>query len=476
MSSDSQQKPDHPDRMNAAAHAPSYPVETAFLPQEQTLLPEIRDEQLGRALLEHMERRITRNPRDLRVHVQRILMLHRAADAVACFDAMTDLFIILGPRGLALRANLLGQVEDLLSHTQVEFLHAHLKTGLDATTALPESTASLLTHGVSGKTSLFCNESPVGTPDELVERALTCITHGDDTQAQRYLEQVLEDDPGHAVAVLELLTLYQRNGLQDAFRATWTRLSSRKLALPELWASLDRRFRNNPPAQQPRKDKKHRENLMDDHSLLEDYYLLPSPAGAFYAVSSTSPDPMRRLLLALMATPTTPKTSLRELANTIDAESEDEVVELLHQAQTLAWIQGFSEPRAVPEQHIADTMEKLLTPLSAIGKGLLVDWNGFAFARHGIDDETASVLSALATDIAAVERRHAERLRQTLGISSQGWAAVDAYGASRIGAWPLFIANHRFLIVLQGEPRLNQPEFVELVWLLVSRYGGEAID
>jgi len=103
--------------------------------------------------------------------------------------------------------------------------------------------------------------------------------------------------------------------------------------------------------------------------------------------------------------------------------------------------------------------------------GLLVDWNGFAFARHGIDDDTAAALSALATDIAAVEQRHAERLRQTLGVSSQGWAAVDAHGASRIGAWPLFIADHRFLIVLQGAPRLNQPQFVELVWLLVSRYG-----
>lgn len=466
--------------LNAANSVPAgskhYPLESAFLPADSRLLPEVRDEQLGRALLEHMERRITRNPRDLRVQVQRILMLHRAGDSVACFDALTDLFIILGPRGLALRANLLGQVEDLLSQTQVDFLHTHLISGLDATTPLPESIASLLTHGISGKTALFDDKPPAGTPDELVAQALACIDHDDDKQAQRYLEQALEDDPGHAVAVLELLALYQRNGLQGAFRATWTRLSSRKLALPELWAALDNRFRNNPPLTKPQKEKEHREKQMTDHGLLDQYYLLPSPAGAFYAVSSSSPDPMRQLLLALMAAPTTAKTSLQHLAQSIGADNEDSVVELLHQAQTLAWVQGFSEPRSVPTQHIASTMEKLLEPLSAIGKGLLVDWNGFAFARQGIDDETASVLSALATDIAAVERRHAERLRQTLGISSQGWAAVDAYGASRIGAWPLFIANHRFLIVLQGEPRLNQPAFVELVWLLVSRYGGEAID
>ncbi len=450
------------------------PVETAFLPEEKALLPTVDDERLEQALVEHMERRIGRNPRALRTHVQRILMLHRERDATGCFDALVDLFIVLGPRGRALRANLMQQCLDLLDKREFDFLRRHLDNGIDAATALPETASSLLTLGVSGSANLLADKP--ASPDNLLQQALTAIGHGNDEAAQRYLEQALEIDPGHELASMELLALYRRNGLRSDFLNTWTRLSSRKLALPEMWAALDKRLASAPRTPKTPRKKKPQESRMSDQTLLQQYHLLPSPAGAFYAISSPRPDAMRRLLLALMDETVTPKITFSDLAEKMEADSEEEVIELLHQAQTLAWIQGFAEPQRIPEQQIAKAMEQLLAPLSAIGKGLLVDWNGFAFASHGIDDETASVLSALATDIAAVERRHADRLRQTLGVSSQGWAAVDAYGASRIGAWPLFVSEHRFLIVLQGEPRLNQPEFVKLLWLLVSRYGGEALE
>ncbi len=461
-------------RHNNSGAAP-VPVETAFLPEEKALLPMVDDERLERAMVEHMERRIGRNPRALRIHVQRILLLHRERDATGCFDALVDLFIILGPRGRELRANLVQQCSDLLDKRELEFLRRHLDDGIDAATALPETASSLLTLGVSGSANLL--EGKPASPDNLLKQALTAIKHGDEKTAQRYLERALEIDPGHELVSMELLALYRRNGLRTDFLNTWTRLSSRKLALPEMWEALDRRFAAWPrPRKAPNKKRKPQESRMSDQTPLQRYYLLPSPAGAFYAISSPQPDAMRRLLLALMTETVTPKIVLSDLAQKIGADSERDVLELLHQAQTLAWIQGFAEPQRIPGQHVARAMKRLLAPLSAIGKGLLVDWNGFAFASNGIDDETASVLSALATDIAAVERRHADRLRQTLGVSSQGWAAVDAYGASRIGAWPLFVSEHRFLIVLQGEPRLNQPEFVKLVWLLVSRYGGRALE
>ncbi len=446
-----------------------FPLETAFLPEQKALFPEIGDDHLGDALLQHMERKIGRNPRDLRTHVQRISMRHREGDAVGCFDALADLFIILGPRGRALRANLLWQVRDLLPREQFDFLRRHLDQGLEPTTALPVASDSLLTLGVSRATVALPHRAT--TADDLLKRAIDAIAEGRDHTARRYLEHALDIDPGHTLVTMELLALYRRNGWRNEFLNTWTRLSSRKLALPEIWQALDQRFLRYPPQRKEIENRPDLKNMMTDKYELEKYHLLPSPAGAFYAVSSARPDPMRKLLLALMAAPQTHPVTIAELSRTTGIGDEAELLELLHQAQTLSWIQGFDEPQSIPTRQVATAMEKLLAPLSALGKGLLVDWNGFAFARHGIDDDTAAALSALATDIAAVEQRHAERLRETLGVASQGWAAVDAYGASRIGAWPLFIADHRFLIVLQGEPRLNQPEFVELVWLLVSRYG-----
>ena len=94
-----------------------------------------------------------------------------------------------------------------------------------------------------------------------------------------------------------------------------------------------------------------------------------------------------------------------------------------------------------------------------------------SLARCGLDDEAAEAPSALSADLVSVQLRHQARLAKSLRLPVQGWAAVDAYGASRIGAWPLFVGDERFMLVLLGEPRLNRQEFVTLVWMLISRCG-----
>lgn len=442
-----------------------YALEPAFLPQPRTLDPQLSDPVLRAAVLDQAERRILRNRRDLHSHVRRVLMHHRQGEVTACFDALVDLFIVLGRGGRALRANLLARVADLLTPEQRDYLQRHLEGGLRADEPLPESAESLLTRGVSGS-PVVLDAAP---PDDLYAAAMACVERGDDATARLYLEQALEADPGHGLASMELLALYRRNGWESEFRRAWTRLSSRALAFAELWAKLDHDFQTMPRRAMPLI---RQEPTVTSYKVSKEYHLLPTAAGAFYAVSGPQAEPLRQLLLALLRVPETSPGDVAALAEMAGLSGPDEVLELLHQAQTLGWIQGFRTPRRVPGAHIGAEMARLLKPLSAIGKGLLVDWNGFAFARHGIDDETAAILSALATDIAAVERRHAERLRRHLGVASQGWAAVDAWGASRIGAWPLFVGAHRFLLVLQGEPRLNQPEFVTLVWILVNRYSG----
>ncbi len=109
--------------------------------------------------------------------------------------------------------------------------------------------------------------------------------------------------------------------------------------------------------------------------------------------------------------------------------------------------------------------------MSSVETGLIADWNGLSLAHCGIDDETADTLSALSADLIGVQERHADRMAEHLGLASHGWAAVDPYGSSRIGVWPLYIVDKRMLLVLLGEPRLNQSAFLALVWLLVNHYG-----
>jgi len=61
-----------------------------------------------------------------------------------------------------------------------------------------------------------------------------------------------------------------------------------------------------------------------------------------------------------------------------------------------------------------------------------------------------------------------------LGLNSSAWSVVDAAGHTKIGFWPLFIGQQRFVLVMEGVPNLNRKEFVDLIWLLSRRYAGDS--
>lgn len=207
------------------------------------------------------------------------------------------------------------------------------------------------------------------------------------------------------------------------------------------------------------------------YELAGDLYVFPTPAGAYHAVSSTEPSDLRAFLHTLLQHDESPLASTENLRRWLKTDDDQAALELLHRAQTLAWIEGYDAPTRVSEQGVGVELKQLLPKLSATARGMLVDWNGLPLTSCGIDEKTGDTLAALAADLIGVQERHAERLAQHLGRASHGWAAVDAYGSSRIGAWPLYIGDKRILLVLLGEPMLNQPAFVDMVWLLIRNYG-----
>ena len=208
-----------------------------------------------------------------------------------------------------------------------------------------------------------------------------------------------------------------------------------------------------------------------EYQLAEDLYILPTPAGAYFAVSSPHKTRVRRLLRALLKYRSSPHVDTEFICKCLETDNEQEALEVLHRAQSLAWIEGYTEPRDVPGLGVGQGLNELVPRLSSVGKGLIIDWNGLSLARCGIDEATADTLAALGADLVGVQERHAERMAEQFGQATHGWAAVDAYGSSRIGAWPLYIGDERVLLVLLGEPRLNDPAFLALVWLLIESYG-----
>ena len=210
--------------------------------------------------------------------------------------------------------------------------------------------------------------------------------------------------------------------------------------------------------------------MSNAYSVKDGLYLYPTPAGAYYAVSSTEADKPRQFLRKLLQQSQTPALNLENLQELMGNQDEDKCLELLHHCQKLRWIQGLTSVTQCPSGSLEDILPGLLSKISENGKVLLAEKQGFYLATHGFPHEVAEELSALSAEIATVHERRSGLLTNNMGLKSHAWAIVDVFGNSEVGFWPLFISKDRFVIAIYGIPHFNQPEFVSLVWALSRRY------
>ncbi|MEW8027174.1 MAG: hypothetical protein AB2792_19055 [Candidatus Thiodiazotropha sp.] len=208
---------------------------------------------------------------------------------------------------------------------------------------------------------------------------------------------------------------------------------------------------------------------MSSYRLIDNRFALPTPAGAFHAASQQNNDPIHCLLCALLQHETTPGLTQQVLEQWTGLAGTD-AQEALFRAQNLGWVEGFKKPRSSQSGTLEKLLPNLLPSLSDCGKALLADSHGFHVAASGFTHEAAIELSALSADIASLDSRHKALTQNNLRLSTSAWALVDAAGNNQLGFWPLYIDEQRFVLVLQGIPRFNIPEFTSLVWALNTRY------
>ncbi len=209
---------------------------------------------------------------------------------------------------------------------------------------------------------------------------------------------------------------------------------------------------------------------MSNYSLVEELYIYPTPAGAYYAVSSIEDDTSRRFLKQLLKQSETPRLTVENLLRLTGLDDEEKAFKLLHHCQKLAWVQGLSEAIESPKGALEDILPELLKKISENGKVLLADDQGFYLASSGFPHEVAEELSALGAEISILHERRSGLLMKNMGLGSHAWAVVNVAGKSQAGFWPIFIGETSFIITVSGTPHFNQPEFVSLAWTLSARY------
>lgn len=209
---------------------------------------------------------------------------------------------------------------------------------------------------------------------------------------------------------------------------------------------------------------------MSHYQLHKDLYMMPTPAGAYYSVSSPVETPSRRLLFAMLQMENSPLLSEDNLIQYSGLEKNDALAMLYH-AQHKGWIEGQDKPQTAPQGMLEDVLPELLPQLSSEDKVMLADTQGFHLGASNFTAETAEQLSALSADIASLHERHHNLLQTNLGLTTSAWSMVDAVGNSQIGFWPMYIGEQRFVLVISGLPYLNQPALTKLVRALSKRYG-----
>ena len=146
--------------------------------------------------------------------------------------------------------------------------------------------------------------------------------------------------------------------------------------------------------------------MINEYILAEGLYLYPTPAGAYYAVSSLETDKPRQFLRKLLQQPETQALNIENLHRLMANDDEQKCLELLHHCQKLHWVQGLDSAIEYPSGALEDILPDLLSKISEKGKVLLAERQGFYLATHGFPHEVAEELSALSAEIAKIGRAH----------------------------------------------------------------------
>ncbi len=209
---------------------------------------------------------------------------------------------------------------------------------------------------------------------------------------------------------------------------------------------------------------------MKRFTLVDDLFIHPTPGGCYHAFSNPSDSPAKVLIRSLLKHPGSPELTLTGLKEWSGITDDEQALSMLERLQDLGWVQGFHVPVNCDSAPLEVALPDILSTLGSQNKVLLADAQGFYLASHGFAHEVAEELSALSASLADMHERRSGLLLNNMGLNSSAWSLVDANGNSHLGFWPIYIGKTRFVLAISGMPRLNQPNFVKLVWMLNLRY------
>ncbi len=170
---------------------------------------------------------ILREPKNLRLHIQRVffVLAQAASDQAELASAVADLFIVLKQNGETLKNRVLGLTRKHLADDCWIYLKRNKSTGLTANIAITQNSScfskSLLSGGLIGYSELIIKsdkEKPARKYN-LHEQALISIEYGQLDVALNLLEEAYKVDSENESVSHDLLFVYKALGMQEEYES-----------------------------------------------------------------------------------------------------------------------------------------------------------------------------------------------------------------------------------------------------------------
>lgn len=181
-----------------------------------------------------------------------------------------------------------------------------------------------------------------------------------------------------------------------------------------------------------------------------------TPCGVLYAFSQAEPERVQARLQTVL--------SAHELP-TVEAwvRRASENPSLLEQGFACGWLHRVHRSLPAPDVKLDSFLSHVIGGLSGERKAALAASGGFCVGHVGYLQEQAETLCAAAADFSEFARR--QRARGWYGASYMASFHKDVMMVMpTVSFVPFWVDGTDFCLVLGGEPLLNNPALVELIW------------
>ncbi len=187
-------------------------------------------------------------------------------------------------------------------------------------------------------------------------------------------------------------------------------------------------------------------------------YLIPTAAGAWYAVSLEKDKARRELLVTLLRGACGFPISLDWFSRWTGLRDRKAIASLLFALQREGLLTGEAVPLVPPRGPASALLGSLLEQIARGGGIVLADTTGLCVAYAGTSPETSEQLAAR---VASLD----PRLRR-LATDGEGWSLGGNGSDPRLSVRPLHLPAHRFLLVSSPSANLAGEDFVRFIGVL----------